>query len=289
MRIWFSILFLLAVFDARAAVVSSLQPIDLVVQDLLGTSDYSQVLITGQASPHHYSLKLSDMKKLLIADLLIWVGPELETFLQKPLKKRTKPTLELSKIFSTGGDFHTSHDHHHKHDSHGEQDAHLWLSYENATKFAERLAPLLTKQLPQYEQRIFQNLKAFRVSMSAEKERTAALFSELSSKGFGVYHDGYSAYVEEFGLNQLAFVTVAPDEQISFKRLATIKRKLEKAQCLLGEKSEIARVQKLATKLELKAVGVDLLATNFYPAKTGSQFAAYMRNIRRSFLTCLGN
>ena len=43
------------------------------------------VIVDGYNSPHGFSLKPSHAKMIENADLIIWVGEDLEAFLEKPL------------------------------------------------------------------------------------------------------------------------------------------------------------------------------------------------------------
>ena len=44
------------------------------------------VIVDGYNSPHGFTLKPSHAKMLENADLVIWVGEDLEAFLEKPLQ-----------------------------------------------------------------------------------------------------------------------------------------------------------------------------------------------------------
>src|SRR5579864_2911392 len=54
----------------------------------------TELLLYPPNSPHTFHLKPSDVKKIVDADLIIWVGPELESFLINPLSKlKTKKQI----------------------------------------------------------------------------------------------------------------------------------------------------------------------------------------------------
>ncbi len=53
---------------------------------LMGVTE-TEVLLPDGASEHDYSLRPSDVKRLQNADLVVWVGPEMEAFMQKPVSK----------------------------------------------------------------------------------------------------------------------------------------------------------------------------------------------------------
>jgi len=282
---------LLVSLDARALILSSIKPIDLIVRDLTAGEPASFILLGASASPHHYSMKMSDARRLIESDVFVWVGPELEAFLTKPVRNRVSPTLTLSTLFDGDdelGDQAQGHEHHnHEHGHHGIEDSHIWLSYDNAGVIAKQLALTLSKQYPQFTSVFNENLKALLNKLESEKVITSEIFDQIKSKGLAVYHDGYSAYVNEFGLAQLAHVTQIPDEQISVKKLMNLKHELTGASCLLGEQAEFSRVKRFAEKLGIRPVSVDLLGLGVERSRDKTHFVQYMQNIRSAFVSCL--
>lgn len=276
---------------ASATVVSSIKPIDLLVKDLTGGAVDSIVLLNGSASPHHYAMRPSDLLLLRDADLVIWIGPELEGFLAKPLKKRKRKTLTIGHVFNVPDRRHVGHEHHSAHDfEHNGTDAHYWLSYKNAGLIARELALVLAGSYPELKEAIDKNLRDLLSSFESERRVTAEAFEGFGAQGFGVYHDGYHAYVDEFGLNQLAFVKLMPDQPISLKKMADLKRTLVGASCLLIEQAEFKPAAKIAKKLDVKPVAIDLLGLGLSSVSAESfLFTEYMKGVRRAFTDCLLN
>ncbi|MCH7794171.1 MAG: zinc ABC transporter substrate-binding protein, partial [Proteobacteria bacterium] len=66
-------------------VVVSILPVHSLVAAVMEGLGAPHLLIRGGASPHDASLRPSDARALSAADLVIWVGPGLETFLEKSL------------------------------------------------------------------------------------------------------------------------------------------------------------------------------------------------------------
>ena len=66
-------------------VVVSVLPVHSLAAGVMAGVGAPRLLIRGAASPHDASLRPSDARALSAADLVIWVGPGLETFLSKPL------------------------------------------------------------------------------------------------------------------------------------------------------------------------------------------------------------
>ncbi|MBN3562169.1 zinc ABC transporter substrate-binding protein [Aliamphritea spongicola] len=103
-------------------VVASIKPLQLIAASLLGDSAETTLLISADNSPHHYNMKPSDVRRLQDADLVIWVGPDLERFLVKPLKRN--PARNLALLSEDEQEEHDEHAKHEDHDEHEEHDEH---------------------------------------------------------------------------------------------------------------------------------------------------------------------
>jgi len=83
---------------AEVRVLTSIKPLQLIaaaVQDGAGTPE---VLLPPGASPHHYALRPSDIRRVREADLLYWIGPDLEVFLPRVLDGREQPSLAMQEL-----------------------------------------------------------------------------------------------------------------------------------------------------------------------------------------------
>ncbi|OSN04770.1 zinc ABC transporter substrate-binding protein [Lonsdalea iberica] len=72
---------------ASADVVTSIRPLAFIAAAITDGVTPTEVLLPDGASPHDYALRPSDVQRLQSSELVIWVGPEMETFLQKPLSQ----------------------------------------------------------------------------------------------------------------------------------------------------------------------------------------------------------
>lgn len=115
---------------AAPNVVVSIKPVHSLVAAIMRGVGEPQLIVDGAASPHTYNLRPSNARTLEKADLVFWVGPGLEAFLQKPLEaltsKATVVELEdakgLEKLpFREGGPFEAHDD---GEEAHGEHAGH---------------------------------------------------------------------------------------------------------------------------------------------------------------------
>ena len=125
-----SILSLLTFFspaNAETKVVASIKPIHSLASYLMDGISKPGLIVDGYASPHGFAMKPSHAKMLQEADLIFWVGEDLESFLEKPLKSIAKKAekIELMEIkglnklkFRERNIFEEHDDHGHKEDDH---------------------------------------------------------------------------------------------------------------------------------------------------------------------------
>ena len=70
---------------AAPLVVASIKPVHALLAAVMTGVGAPILLVEGAASPHAYSLKPSQARVLQQADVIVWVGAEVETFLQRPI------------------------------------------------------------------------------------------------------------------------------------------------------------------------------------------------------------
>ena len=131
-----SILSLLTSFssaNAETKVVASIKPIHSLASYLMDGIGKPDLIVDGYASPHGFALKPSHAKMLQEADIVFWVGEDLENFLEKPLGSIAKKAekIELLEIkgltklkFRERNIFDGHDDHGHKEDDHDDDDKH---------------------------------------------------------------------------------------------------------------------------------------------------------------------
>lgn len=115
-------------------VVVSIKPIHSLVASVMKGVGQPFLLVKGNASPHNYALRPSEARRLANANIIVWVGEGLETFMTKPIetlgKKATIVELHDAKgirLYKTReggiweGHDEASHDDHkgHGHKGHG--------------------------------------------------------------------------------------------------------------------------------------------------------------------------
>ncbi|MBA4783800.1 MAG: zinc ABC transporter substrate-binding protein ZnuA [Rhizobiales bacterium] len=72
--------------SAELNVVASIKPVHSLVAAIMDGVGEPGLIIESAESPHNYALRPSKAQMLEEADLVFWIGHELETFLEKPLE-----------------------------------------------------------------------------------------------------------------------------------------------------------------------------------------------------------
>ncbi len=119
--------------NADVKVVASIKPIHSLASYLMDGVGKPNLIVDGYASPHGFAMKPSHAKMLQEADLIFWVGEDLEAFLEKPLKSIAKKaekielmaTKNLNVLKFRERNIFDEHDHDdHGHDEHAKKDDH---------------------------------------------------------------------------------------------------------------------------------------------------------------------
>ena len=235
---------------AELKVVTSIKPIHSLASLLMNGIGTPKLIVDGSNSPHNFTLKPSHAKMLQNADLVFWVGEDIETFLEKPLgtvaKKAKK--VELMKIgqikklkFREKNIFEDHHDDHghKKHDdhghAHGEHDPHIWLDPLNAKVILNVMAKNMKMKDKKNAAKYDANLK----KASANLDNLVSKINKNINKNakYVVFHDAYQYFEKRFGLKTLGALTVNTDVLPGAEQLKDIRKviKKEKAKCIFSE------------------------------------------------------
>lgn len=83
-------------------VVTSIKPVHSLVAGVMKGVAEPRLIIEGAGSPHTFAIKPSQAAMLEKANLVFWIGPQLETFLEKPLKTLASGAKSVALIETKG-------------------------------------------------------------------------------------------------------------------------------------------------------------------------------------------
>lgn len=295
---------------ANADVLTTVKPLGFIASAITDGVTNTQVLLPMSASPHDYNLKPSDIEKLKSAQLIVWVGDEMETFLEKAVDKfPEEKVLELEDVAAIkaivdatkkeGKHEHHDHDdddhdddhHEHHHDHHGhshDKDWHVWLSPVASEHIAEQIAQRLSQQMPEQKAKIEANLANFKTSLNKKNSELTAQLSKAKGKGYYTFHDAYGHFERAYGLNSLGSFTINPTIAPGAKTLNKIKHSIKEhqAQCLFAEPQFTPKViDSLSKGTAVKVGRLDPLGEKVAMGKDA--YPQFLQSIADQFSECL--
>ena len=126
------LLLILTPLKADINVVTSIKPLHSLTSYIMDGVNEPDLIIDGVASPHNFQIKPSHAKMLQKADLVIWVGEDLESFLPSALKSIPQNAVVFELLDQSGlkklkfreKNIFEGHDDHdeHGHDEHAKKE-----------------------------------------------------------------------------------------------------------------------------------------------------------------------
>lgn len=302
---------------AAPDVVVSIKPVHSLVAAIMRGVGEPQLIVEGAASPHTYNLRPSNARRLEKADLVFWVGPGLEAFLEKPLEalasKATVVELEdakgLEKLpFREGGPFEAhdhgeeghedhadgeaAHDHGHDHGDHdhehGAYDTHLWLDPANAKAMAQTIETALIAADAGNAETYQANTKKLIDDLDALDTELAETVKPIKDKPFIVFHDAYQYFEHRYGVKTAGAITVSPETLPGADRVKQMQEKVRQlgATCVFAEPQFEPKLISVITEgTAAKSATLDPEAATLEPGP--DLYFKLMRGIAGSLKDCL--
>ena len=320
MRLFHSTLFATAFLTATAPVayadinvVTSIKPVHSLAASVMQGVATPTLLIAGAGSPHTYALKPSQAKTLQEADVIFWIGHDLEAFLEKPIEAiaANALSLELSQshglkklAFREGGAF-DSHDHdehdehghdehdHDKHDEHeghdhGEFDPHFWLDPKNAIAMVAEIQEHLSKIDPGNAATYQSNAANISSQLDTLIAEIDAELEPVKNQGYIVFHDAYQYFEHRFGMSAIGSITVSPEVMPGAERISSLQAKVRElgAGCVFSEPQFEPKLAEVVTENTQAGKGVlDPLGAALENGP--SLYFDLIRNMAKSLKDCL--
>lgn len=282
--------------QAEVNVLTSIKPLQLIaaaVQDGVGQPD---VLLPPGATPHNYALRPSDVRRVQSADLLYWIGPDLEGFMPRVIKSRTLPSIAVQtlpdlKLRHFAEDSHSheedtaEHDHDHRP---GTLDAHLWLAPANARVIAAKMAADLSEKDSANAAKYQSNLKAFNKRLDALDARLKARLAAIADKPFFVFHEGYDYFESSYGLKHAGVFSVASEVQPGAQHVAAMRKRLQEVgkTCVFSDPPLRPRLAETLTA-GLPAKLAELDALGGYTPATAQGYEQLLEKLGNDLAGCL--
>ena len=253
--------------NADVKVVTSIKPLHSLASYLMDGVGKPDLIVDGYASPHGFSMKPSHAKMLQNADLIFWIGEDLESFLEKPLSSIAKKAekIELMEIKGLNvlkfrernifdehdhddhddhgkkEDDHDDHDHdehakkeeHDDHDDHDGHEGHAHGEYDPHIWLDPMNAKVILNEMVEHLiENDAKNAAKYKSNLKKALKEIDKLNkdvkAELSkSTASIVFHDAYQYFEERYDVNILGAFTVNTDVMPGAEQLAEIREIIE--------------------------------------------------------------
>ena len=283
---------------AATNVVASIKPVELLVKAVAGDSVEVSTLVPPGSSPHNYSMKPSQRRALEQADVIFWVGPEMETFLNRLLGGKEFAGRAVAFLESEGGEsehdeHHDEHGHDHEsdahHHDHGDgEDPHIWVDPMLALDMAKDIRNVLSELEGVNPEELNANLERFQTELLNKEQSIRASFAGLDDISLFAYHDAFTRYAKHYGLTLEGVLTLNPELSPGARHIADVQAKLEAANqpCLLTEPQFNRQWWRSITEgLNVTFSTWDPLATNI--ESTPSGYIDFQQSVADAVLKCL--
>jgi zinc transport system substrate-binding protein len=285
--------------QADVKVLTSIKPLQLIAAAVQDGVAVPEVLLPPGASPHHYALRPSDVRKVQSVDLLYWIGPDMEGFLPRVLNGRTLPSVAVQDLpglklrhFAQDSASHEDDDHdgdEHDHDHRpGSVDAHLWLSPLNARVIAAKMAADLSAADPANAARYQSNLKGFNQRLDALDTRLKAHLAGVAGKPYFVFHEAFDYFEDNYGLKHAGVFAVAAEVQPGAQHVAAMRTRLQAVgkTCVFSEPPLRPRLaETLVAGLPVKLAELDALGG--YTPATAQGYEQLLEKLGNDLAGCL--
>ncbi len=260
-----SILF--SIFSAHAdvstdiKVVTTIKPLHSLISRIMETRGEPQLIIEGTNNPHTFVFKPSHAKMIEEADIVFWIGEDLEAFMEKPLNSLAKDTKKIAfmdsefiekiefrekNIFDDHDgheeehdgheDEHEGHedddDHGHKDDDHDDdhKDAHAHAHGEFDPHIwldpenAKEMVKIIRDELIKIDPEGQRQYSVNTAGATLELDNLINSVEKELSKDISyiVFHDAYQYFENRFGVIPAGALTLNPDVLPGAKQIADI-------------------------------------------------------------------
>ena len=241
----FSFLISYSSLNAEVKVVTTIKPIHSLVAGVMDGLGSPSLIVDGSNSPHNFSLKPSHAKMIEDAEIIFWVGEDLETFMIKPLESIANNATKVSfmdldsiiklkfkeeNILEVEG-YDDDHDKH----ADGEFDAHIWLDPKNAIEIVNEIAKTLSLKDPNNKNVYYSNAEKLNHSLNELIEKINLSINKDAR--FIVFHDAYQYFEKRFDVSSAGALILNEEALPSAKKVSEIHKIIKKQNinCIISE------------------------------------------------------
>ena len=247
----------------KITVLSSIKPVQSIVNAIGGEYINSNLLIPAYISPHDYTFKPSDIRKIQSADLVFRIDEHFETMLNAAFDSLE----DDSKVVSLGENpmiklLPASGGHNHGEEDHAHMDMHIFTSPQNALIMAQEIADKLIKVDMRNTVAYRKNLSNFEDNIRNEVELIRLKLASVKERPFIVFHNSWQYFGEYFNLQKPTVIELHESVSTGVKRIMGIRKEMSSKgiTCIFIEPSTpVKQIHRMIEGSVVKVVKIDVL------------------------------
>lgn len=284
---------------APPRVVTSILPLHSLAAAVMTRVAEPSLLLRGTQSPHDHAMRPSEAQLLQQATVVFWVGPELESFLQRPIA--ASPARSVALIEAPGIQrlalreslAAVGHDHQvdepEGHSLEGEAiDPHIWLSPANAIAMAAHMAEVLAEVDPKRADSYRDNAATVRERLTRLTAEVNEILEPVRARPFAVYHDAFQYFESSFGMHNAGAMVLHPELGPGARRLQRLREQLDSSEleCVFTEPQfDPELVARMVEGTDVRVGVLDPLGSTLAPG--AGAYGQLMRALAGSLAGCL--
>lgn len=258
-------------------VVVSIKPIHSLMAGLMQGFGEPVLIVDGESTPYDEQMTSAEQRALEQADLVVWIGPELEGFLVDHVSKLSSDTRVVALLDSGELKVLPSRQ------AEDRRDPFLWLDSRNALILIDELAAILTEVDPDRAAQYEENRVKILREVAGIDRQLEYQYRDVSAVPVGLYHDTQQYFEQAYATSVVARVTARPDEEVSTADLLEARTRLAQmnVHCFFTEAGlPSPNLGILTGGLDMRVAELDSLGTGLAAGP-----GLYVELMRRNFNT----
>ncbi len=209
----------------KISIVTTIYPVYDFASNIAGDKAEIINLVPTGVEPHNFELSPKDMQLIEEADLFIYNGAGMESFVDKTLhaiQNEDLVIIECSKDVALLESNHAHHDEEHEDAHHAKTDPHTWLSVENAIVAIEYIKDALIDADTKNKQYYEDNFLAYKEELLELDTLYREALKDLPRDTIVVNHEAFGYLCEAYGLHQVGIEGLSADSEPDSARMKEI-------------------------------------------------------------------
>lgn len=212
--------------DNTINIVTSFYGIEALTEEIGGDKVSIESVIPEAMEPHDFDIKAKDMKAIEEADIFIYNGAGMESWIEDveaAISGKELIVVEASKgVELINADEEDEEDGEHEGHNHSGKDPHTWLGLSEAKIQGENIKNALVEKDAKNKEYYEENLKIFNEKIDNIIKEYNPKFKELANKNFVTGHATFGYLCRDFGLTQKSIEGVFAEGEPSPKELQNL-------------------------------------------------------------------